>query len=105
TPSTTAVAMAEYYFDCDEGWDEHCEPDALWSPNWTARIRRFRSPGEELARIGLDYGNDLLDTLQQSVGDHATDAIGGAIRRITGLPSDNGLALWLGEQIDRLPLV
>lgn len=105
TPSTTAVAMAEYYFDCDEGWDEHCEPDALWAPNWTARMRRFRSPGEELGRIGLDYGTDLLDTLQQSVGDHASDEIGDEINDLTGLPSDNSLARWLGEQIDRLPVV
>lgn len=105
TPSTTAVAMSEYYFDCTEEWDEKCEPDALWAPNWTARVRRFRSPGEEFLRIGLDSGTEFLDTLQQSVGDHASEAIGEVIHNVTGVPSDNPVARWLGEQIDRIPIV
>ncbi|MET0342870.1 MAG: hypothetical protein ABW252_17825 [Polyangiales bacterium] len=105
TPSNQATAMSEYYFDCEEEWTEKCEPMALWMPNWTARIRRFRSPGEELVRIGLDTGTELLETLQQSVGAHTTDLIGDVIHNVTGLNSDNALANWLGEQIDGIPLV
>lgn len=106
TPATGATAMAEYYFDCEDGWDsEHCEWDAPWEPNWTARMRRFRSPGEELVRIGLDFGFEILETLQQSVGDHAAEIIGGAMRRAIGVHEENPLAQWLGQQIDNIPVV
>jgi hypothetical protein len=43
--------------------------------------------------------------MQQSVGDHATEIIGGAMQRFTGIHNDNGLARWFGEQIDKIPIV
>jgi hypothetical protein len=97
--------MAEFYFDCDEGWQDHCKKDAPWAANWTARMRRFRSPLEELRAVGLNTVEDLLSTLQQSIGEHANEIVGEAINRLTGVSADNGIAQWVGERIDSIPLV
>jgi hypothetical protein len=65
TPSAVAVAEAEFYCDCEGKWTE-CQSDALWAPNWTARMRRFRWPTEELAKMGretvFNFGSVLSET-------------------------------------------
>lgn len=79
TPNTAAVAMAEYYVDCEGTWSE-CSGDALWAPNWTARMRRFRWPTEELAKMGkeavLNGGTVLSDVAFDQGEEFLADLIG-----------------------------
>jgi hypothetical protein len=105
TPNDGATAMAEYYFDCDKSWHDHCQKDALWAANWTARIRRFRSPVEEFRTVGLNTVEEFLSTMQQSVGEHAEEFVGDAINRLTGVSADNAVARWVGARIESVPLV
>jgi hypothetical protein len=79
TPSNVAVAEAEYYVDCTDKWSA-CQDDALWAPNWTARMRRFRWPTEELAKMGketvLNAGSVLQDVAFEQGEEFLADLIG-----------------------------
>jgi hypothetical protein len=94
-PSGVAFAEAEFYFDCAAKWSE-CMGDATWSPNWTARMRRFRPPQDELILVlkgpaldpatvlkesALNIGQALVPRLAKgnSRGEFAADAIFGAL--------------------------
>jgi hypothetical protein len=93
TPSSVAVAEAEYYVDCEDKWSA-CQDDAMWAPNWTARMRRFRWPQEELAKMGketvLNGGNVLQDVafdqgqevLANLIGSKTGDFAGEAIANL-----------------------
>jgi hypothetical protein len=93
TPSDVAVAQAEYYVDCTDKWSA-CQDDAMWAPNWTARMRRFRWPQEELAKMGketvLNAGTVLQDVafdqgqefLASLIGNKAGDFAGEAISNL-----------------------
>jgi hypothetical protein len=105
TPSSGGSATGEYYFDCDDTWADHCKEAAPWAPNWTARIRRYRAPGEELAAIGLSTGVAFLDDLQASIGDRVEDKVGEAIHDLTGASADNPIARWAGRIVEGLPVV
>lgn len=94
TPSHVAVAEAEFYVDCSDKWSA-CSDDAMWAPNWTARIRRFRWPTEELAKLGketvlnagsvlqevaFEQGQQFLeDMISKQTGDYAGEAISSLI--------------------------
>lgn len=93
-PQQRSVAEAEYYFDCNKIWDK-CKEDAVWAPNWTARMRRFRFPGGEMRRLGLDY-----------------PLLSGGLRGASGLPGGLGnlagqsiISGFIGEQLRKLPLI
>lgn len=62
-----AVAEAEYYFDCDSTWDDGCNDDAMWRPGWTARMRRYRMPYDELDLGGFAYGR-VMGALRARAG-------------------------------------
>lgn len=104
-PSETAVAMSEFYFDCDKTWSPDCKDDAPWAPNWTARVRRFRSPMEELQTVGLSTPLGLLDSLQAPIGETITGLIGDSLHEATGLPGDNFLTRFIGQKIGEIQLV
>lgn len=92
-PSTVAVAMAEYYVDCEGVWSE-CQEDAMWAPNWTARMRRFRWPQEELEKIGKETVLNGGTVLQDVAFEQGEEALGNLIGRATGD--------WAGEVISEL---
>jgi hypothetical protein len=79
TPSNVAVAEAEFYVDCSDAWSA-CSDDAMWAPNWTARMRRFRWPTEELAKMGketvLNGGSVLEDVVFEQGEQFLADMIG-----------------------------
>jgi len=79
TPSNIAVAEAEYYVDCADAWSA-CSGDALWAPNWTARMRRFRWPTEELAKMGketvLNGGTVIQDVVFEQGEQFLADMLG-----------------------------
>lgn len=105
-PSPGANAMAEYYFDCDKTWgDAACEPKATWSPNWTARMRRFRSPAEGLMVIAVDTPLGWLDTAQQSIGDHVGDITTEVLERLTGIHQRDAVSEWVSAQVEKIPFV
>lgn len=125
TQSNVAFAEAEFYFDCEGKWHE-CMGDATWSPNWTARMRRFRSPQDELMLVLqgplLDPASVLKDStvnIAQALGPQllggsqkrelAGDAIFGAlinnIDKIPGLDNLMKRANGLAQQgMDKLGL-
>lgn len=105
TPDDSAVAMSEFYFDCETAWTFECLEDAPWAPNWTARMRRFRDPLLQLQRVGLDTVTGLLDALEQSVGDHMNELTGEIIHNFTGFPVDNPVSRWIGDKVNEIPLV
>jgi hypothetical protein len=106
TPSSGANAMAEFYFDCSKTWgDASCGADAAWSPNWTARMRRFRSPGEGLMVIGLDTPTGWLDTLQQSIGDHAGDLATEVLEKLTGIKPRDAVSDWISQKVESIPVI
>lgn len=65
TPSTVAYAEAEFYYNCTDKWS-NCMGDATWQPNWTARMRRFRNPGDELKLVASGPLLDLGGLLQEA---------------------------------------
>jgi hypothetical protein len=83
TPSDTAVAMAEYYVDCSDKWSA-CQDDAMWAPNWTARIRRFRWPQEELAKMGKETALNAGTVLQDVAFDQGQEFLASLIGSKTG---------------------
>jgi hypothetical protein len=83
TPSTSAVAMAEYYVDCEDKWSA-CQDDAMWAPNWTARIRRFRWPQEELAKMGQETALNAGSVLQDVAFDQGQQFLADLIGSRTG---------------------
>lgn len=47
-------AQAEMFYDCEGGWDDaNCYPNAAWTLNWRARMRRLHSPFE-IAAAGAE---------------------------------------------------
>ncbi|HKU44534.1 MAG TPA: hypothetical protein VJR89_40515 [Polyangiales bacterium] len=42
--SALLLAQAEMFFDCEGDWDDSCYPNAAWTLNWRARLRRLHSP-------------------------------------------------------------
>lgn len=93
TPSTTAWAEAEYYVDCSDVWSS-CQDDALWAPNWTARMRRFRWPHQELAKMGQDAVLNLGTVMQDVALEQGQELLANLIGRRTGD--------WAGEAIAEL---
>ena len=93
TPSTVAVAEAEYYVDCEDVWSA-CQDDAMWAPNWTARMRRFRWPHEELAKMGKETVLNAGSVLQDVAFEQGQEFLGNLIGRKTGD--------WAGEVIAEL---
>jgi hypothetical protein len=83
TPSTVAVAEAEYYVDCEDKWSA-CQDDAMWAPNWTARMRRFRWPTEELAKMGKETVLNGGTVLQDVVFDQGQQILADLIGKKTG---------------------
>lgn len=100
-----AVAMAEFYFDCAGPWEEACEWDAPWAPAWTARIRRYRTPIEDLQNVGLATVTEILDDMERSVGEIAGEAVGEAFGRLTGLPSEGPVSELVTGWINKLPFM
>jgi hypothetical protein len=106
TPKTGADAMSEFYFDCDKTWgDASCEKKGTWSPNWTARVRRFRSPLEGLLVIGVDTPTGWLDTAQQSIGDHVGDIATKALEKLTGIRERDAVSEWISRQVEKIPVI
>ena len=100
-PSESANAEAEYYFDCAGPWsDDACGLDALWAPNWTARVRRYRGPIEQTLAQFPRYGADLLATVQEGLGRgpgaFAAEQLGRAV------PGASGLAGFIEAQINQI---
>jgi hypothetical protein len=83
TPSNVAVAEAEYYVDCTDKWSA-CQDDALWAPNWTARMRRFRWPTEEIAKIGKETVLNAGTVLQEVVFEQGQEFLADLIGSKTG---------------------
>ena len=80
TPSDVAYAEAEFYCDCADTWT-NCQGDALWAPNWTARLRRFRWPQEELFKIGKDTLFNAGNVLEEVAYEQGEELISAAFRR------------------------
>lgn len=100
-----AVAMAEFYFDCAGPWEEACEWDAPWAPAWTARIRRYRTPQEDLLGIGLAAATEILDDMERSVGEIGGEAVGETFHSLTGLPSEGPVSELVTGWINKLPFM
>jgi len=51
------AAQAEYFYDCEKGleWAE-CAEEAMWNMKWKARLRRLRSPTEQVDIAGIAQG-------------------------------------------------
>lgn len=100
TPSNTAVAMAEYYVDCDGSWGD-CSGDALWAPNWTARIRRYRSPAEELAKMGKEAVLNGGDVLKDVAFDQGEEFLADLIGKKAGEYGGEAIASLIVEQVKK----
>lgn len=83
TPSDVAIAQAEYYVDCTDKWSA-CQDDAMWAPNWTARMRRFRWPQEELAKMGKETALNAGSVLQDVAFDQGQEFLASLIGSKTG---------------------
>jgi hypothetical protein len=98
-----ASALGEFYFDCAAGWEHACEWDAMWAPGWTARLRRYRPPLRELADVGLNAVDVMLDELQRPLGEIVGEKVGEAVHAKTGLPAESPVSSFVGAFVDTFP--
>lgn len=116
-PEEGGSAMAEFYFERPGAWSsvnggfKSTQALATWRPQWTARMRRYRSPGEQLLATATYYPIDKLDELQGQAADFAGETIvdiGFALlNRQTGISvsDDSQAGVFIKEKIQELPFI
>ena len=97
-PSSVAVAEAEYYVDCEDEWSA-CQDDALWAPNWTARMRRFRWPQEELAKMGKETVLNAGSVLQDVAFEQGQEVLSNLLGKKTGDFAGEALAEFIVSNV------